>query len=253
MQGLGTGGAAQFFRAYINNPNMSTADFLYQTQPASAANILANNGNLYAGQTLQGTVNRFAANLGAAPSGSSGVGSLYSGIVSPFSVDTNTYGGVSTGGVSSPFSGVSNFSSTPGVGSTQSASYGQPIQYSQQSQNSQQSQTNSLNSNGATQTTSTTGATTVSPGQTGAAVAQIIAQPKTVRRGTSVTVAWSSVGMSNASPCHVYENNSTQVANTNEGSRLVTTSTTGTLTFSLICTAQGTSATVQNTYSVVVQ
>lgn len=248
MQGLGTPTAAKFFQAYINNPNMSTSDFLYQVSPGSAAKIIANNGNLYGGQTLQGTVNQFATNLGTPASTGLLAGGIYGGVGSPFSSSINGTGQTvyyaATG--QSPFSGVSTVYSTPGVGSTQYSSYGQPTQ------NSPSTQTYTNTSGNVTQTTSSSGSGATQTGKTGAPVAQIIAQPKTVAVNQSVTVSWSSAGMSSASPCRVLENGTTVIANANQGSMLVGTSGSGTLTFSLSCTAQGASQSVQGFASVAV-
>jgi hypothetical protein len=243
MQGLGTGGASKFFQAYIQNPNMSTADFLYQTQPGAAATIIATNGNLYNGQTLQGTVNQFAANLGSAPASSAPVGGALIGAGSPFSTNTNILGGSLLGAnVTSPFANVSPIYSTPGLGSSPAAYT--PIQYAQTQQAAP------------VQSAPSTGSTiqnAASTGQSGIAVDQIIAQPKVVPEGSPITVSWSSVGMSAASPCQVLENGSVISSSANEGVQVVDASTTGTLAFTLSCVAQGTGALVPGSASVTVQ
>jgi hypothetical protein len=246
MQGLGTPTAAKFFQAYINNPNMSTADLLYQVTPSNAASIIANNGNLYNGQTLQGTVNQFAANLGAAPSGASVASAdTAAGIASPFSASPSIYSSTPLGSSgSSPFSGVS---SIPGAGSSQSASYSQPNQYSQGTQYTSNS------SGGTTQTTSNSSTGVTQTGHTGTAVAQLIAQPQTLSRGGIVTVSWSSAGMSSVTPCTVTENGTSAIATANEGSKQLSATTAGTMKFSLSCTAQGTSAIVTGSSVVSVQ
>lgn len=247
MQGLGTGGAQKFFQAYIQNPNMSTADFLYQTQPGSAAAILATNGHLYAGQTLQGTVNQFAANLGAAPASTAPVGSAVTGAGSPFSISTGALGSALLGSnITSPFANVSPYYSAPGLGSTaalpiQSIQYAQPVQ-----QPAQTVQTVP------TQQVTGTSQTPASSGQTGVAVAQIIAQPKSVAVGAPITVSWSSAGMSAASPCKVMEDGIV-VAALNEGAQIVTATSTGQLSFSLSCTPSVSGAIVTSKASVLVQ
>ncbi len=201
-------------------------------------------GMAYGTQTLPGGTPGFTPNT--IDTGVAGLGGTFTG-------GGNTPGQIIT---SSPFANLSNLYSTPGAGSYQNASYSQPTQYSQPSQNGQSTQTSSNTYGGTTQTNSTTGsqtAQTASTGQTGTAVAQIIAQPQTVALNGTITVSWSSVGMSSASPCQVMENGTTAVATANEGSKTVSASSAGTLTFSLSCTAQGTSAIVQSSASVVVQ
>lgn len=252
MQGLGAPEASKFFQAYIQNPNMSTADFLYQTSPSSAASIIANNGNLYNGQTLQGTVNQFSANMNSAPATNAPVGSAYTGIGSPFNAAGNVYSSSPLGAnVTSPFGNVSPYG-TSGIGGTS----GYPIQYAQPApqpiQYTQPVQTAPANTAPVTQTVPATTTASASSAQTGNAVAQIIAQPQSVSEGNPISVSWSSAGMSAASPCQVMEND-TVIASGNGGSQVVTASSTGTFSFSLSCTAQGTGSTVTGSASVSVQ
>jgi hypothetical protein len=250
MQGLGAPTAGKFFQAYINNPNMSTSDFLYQVSPNSASAIIANNGNLYGGQTLQGTVNRFATNLGAP---ASGTGGSSGGVSSPFDMSTGAANNGSLTDYGSPFANMGGIYTTPGSGSnpyTQSTQYTQSTPYGQQTLQQQQQSSNG----GSGQQTSSGGTnTSTQTGSTGAAVSQIIVQPKTVVHGSVVTVAWSSAGMNAVTPCSVKEDTSTQLAQTNEGSVQVTVPTSGTVTFSLTCTPQSASGAVQKTASVIVQ
>jgi hypothetical protein len=63
MQGLGLPTAQKFFQAYSQNPNQSTEDFIQQVNPSQAAQIIAQNGNIYRGQTLAGTVAQFQSML----------------------------------------------------------------------------------------------------------------------------------------------------------------------------------------------
>ena len=171
-------------------------------------------------------------------------GTVYNaGAGSPFG--SLTGGGTSPVGQvmsSSPFANVSPIYSTPGLGS--SPSY--PIQYVQPPV--QYPPTASPITQPSVQGTST-----VQAGQSGTPVAQIIAEPQTVHVGGSITLAWSSVGMSTASPCQILENGSVVTNASNQGSQIVTASTTGKISFSLNCTAQATGAAITGSATVLVQ
>ncbi len=71
-------------------------------------------------------------------------------------------------------------------------------------------------------------------------VATILVQPRDVLKGKSVLVSWSSVGMRLDQPCRAFVgtgSSETLIAQAPEGSRTVTATSTGTLSFSLRCTS----------------
>lgn len=255
---FGATGFTNMLNTYNANPN-APASVLQSTLGSSAYN---NNLSIFNnGGTVAGVFGELDRRLGI-NSGSPVISNIATA-ASPFNVSPGCTACAviaPAGYIGSPFSNLSNiYSSSPGTGSYQSSSYGQPIQYSQSAQNSQPIQypqtlqNNTSASGGISQTTSISGGGYAQTGQTGSAVAQIIAQPKVVSKNSPVTVSWSSAGMSDVSPCQVLENGSIVIATANEGSMLIGTSTVGTLTFSLSCTAQGTAANVQSSASVVVQ
>ena len=84
-------------------------------------------------------------------------------------------------------------------------------------------------------------------------VAALLVQPQVIPLGSSVSVAWSTVGMSTSKPCHVVENTSTAVATVNAGSQTVTPSVTGATTFTLTCIAANTGTAITKTTTVTVQ
>lgn len=234
MQGLGTPAASAFFQAYTQNPNMSTVAFLqqyYANNPGLVSSIVANNGNLYNGQTLQGTVNQFAANLGATAPASSAYASTAAGNAgSPFSITAGAGFGSGSQAVSytpltatSPFASMSSIYATAGLGSGQS-----------------------LVSNGSITPILSTGNTGSSGAGTPATpIARITAQPSAVQVNGLITVSWSSGGMSAAVPCKVFESgNSLPIAQQNNGTRAVAATTTGAVVFNLACTSSVNGATI---------
>lgn len=84
------------------------------------------------------------------------------------------------------------------------------------------------------------------------AVAVLIAQPSQVARGGTVTVSWSSVGMSASSPCQIrleFGTSTSAFAGGNEGSKQLSmnaSTTPGTQKFILQCTAQAGEAVEQS-------
>ncbi|HVM73742.1 MAG TPA: hypothetical protein VMU13_02605 [Candidatus Paceibacterota bacterium] len=188
---------------------------------------------------------------------------------SPLSVIGNTAVPVVYSGTGSPFANVSSIYATPGLGSspyypyspssgyggyTQPAQYVQPYTrpytqpYTQPVQTAPVNQTSNPAITNNTSTASNT-QTSTSSAKTGTAVAQLIVQPKTIAKGGAIVVSWTSAGTSAASPC-IVSDNGTIIGNSNEGSKLITASSIGTLSFSLSCTAQGTGATVTSSGSV---
>lgn len=244
MNGLGTPTAAKFFQAYIANPNMSTADFLYQTQPSLAATILANNGHLYAGQTLQGTVNQFAANLGASASGSGANSSL-----GPFGAITGggTYVDptLTNYGAVSPFSNVGGLYTSSGITST--AGYTQTNPYATYTQSQTYSSSQNTQAQTGVQTTSAT-VTTAVP----LAAAQLIVEPHDVSAGAQLRVVWTSAGTDVSAPCQVLENGTALMATAKEGSLILAATSTGTISFTLSCRSQATGASITSSDSATV-
>jgi hypothetical protein len=86
-------------------------------------------------------------------------------------------------------------------------------------------------------------------------VATIIAQPQSLLRGNPVTISWSSVGMRTDQLCQLTSQSgsaSARIAQANEGSKTITPTTAGTLTFTLQCSAN-IGGQIQKTTSVIVQ
>jgi hypothetical protein len=76
------------------------------------------------------------------------------------------------------------------------------------------------------------------PTQQGQGVASIIAQPTSTYVGGNVLVSWSSVGTRTDQPCqtNLYsKNGTTTIGTSNEGSRVITATSSGTMSFTIIC------------------
>ncbi len=265
IHNLGSGGGPAFMNAYAQDSSQPVSNVV--SQAAIKGNPgLYGDGSISLAQAQQNMLNAMGGNTNFAAS------SNPANVTSPFTATTGTAAQsyyVTNG--QSPYANMSNVYSAPGTGygSTNGygssygsgygsygnngsgyGSYGTPVQSSVTTQNTYQAYTPP-----ATQTTTQTTPTTTksAAGQTGTPVAQIIVQPANVSKGHSVTVSWSSAGMSAASVCQVRENSATILANSNEGSQVVAASSTGTLSFSLSCAAQGTAQTVQSSASATVQ
>ncbi len=76
------------------------------------------------------------------------------------------------------------------------------------------------------------------PTQSVQAVASIIAQPQQAYVGNSIVISWSSVGMRADAPCRTLmltKNSTTTIGTTNEGSRIVTATSSGLMRFLMEC------------------
>jgi hypothetical protein len=162
------------------------------------------------------------------------------------------FGGGNTSGqvmLSSPFSNVSPIYSTPGLASA--SPY--PIQYAQQASPTYPVTLPATQTIVPQNNSTTSGAGTITNiGKSGTAVAQIIAQQKSVLRGNPISISWSSVGMSPTTVCNVLEG-SAMIARANEGVQTVISTTSGTISFSLLCTSGKSGAIITSFTQVLVQ
>ena len=275
IHNLGAGGGPAFMNAFAQNSSQPVSNIV--SPSAIRGNpTLYGDGSISLAQAQQNMLNLMGGSNNA-----NGPVQQGPNVQSPLNAWINTSGSgqqqqiyyVSTG--QSPYANVStlpnnyysgtNAYTTPGIGSAPA------VQYAQQPLQSlpiapapvpvSQTPINPINNVPVTPSPQTpitapsltpNNPPTVSPGQTGTAVAQIIAQPKSVAVGGLVNVSWSSAGMSAASVCQVSQNGAV-IAQANEGTKTVTASSAGTIMFAISCTAQGTAQTVQGSSSVVVQ
>ena len=188
------------------------------------------------------TVAKYAARFsqlfeGAIPFG--GTAGIYKGGSSPLGNlnPFNLFGGGGEGGVNRPGSGGVAGSGSP-VGS--SGGYATPASAPAQ----QSGQVSPVQ-----QFLQTIGIGTQAP-KSVQAVAAIIAQPKEVKRGESLTLSWSSVGTNPATPCQVLltaGTSTTVIARGNEGTEILDTSAAeiGEWDFTLRCTAYANSESIE--------
>lgn len=229
IHNIGDYGGPRFIQAFAQNPNLLVRDVLDDDS-------IRHNPRLYAGGNI--TLAQAQQNMLAGMSGSTN----FTGRSSyPYSTGSggqytppSFFGGdlmsMLTGGAS-PFGNV-----TPGYSLMQT---GTPAQYAQPSVQQQQTQGGS-----SSQSQSFPGQTTQFPTQTNVPVVQpaaiLIAQPKTVARGSSIQVSWSTVGMRPDVPCRVLINEVFLFAEGNEGTKFATTTAStaiGPWTFTLECMA----------------
>ena len=245
LHNLGTSGGQAFMNAYAQNPNQSVAGVVSQSAINGNPGLYGN-GSISLAQAQQNMLKLMGGNVNFTAAAQP------ANVQSPFTVTSGLGGGQTyyTATGQSPFANVSPIYSTPGLGSSSFAPAS--MQYTQAPA--------PYATAPVTQPYAGTPVSTQTPvlggqssGQSGTPVDQIIAQPKTVSKGSPITVSWSSVGMSTASPCTVLENGSMISSSMNEGFQIVTASTTGTVAFSLSCTAQTTGSIVTGSASVTVQ
>jgi hypothetical protein len=204
-QFLGTGDLKKFLQAYIQDPNQSASRLL----PLAAQY----NSSIFNGRSLAEVLNVMANKIKVA------------GVAVNITGDFSDKNGISYA-YSNADLGFGNYRATPyAVSGPTTQSY--PSTYT--SAQDQSLVTQSLTT---AQSVSSIAATV------GQAVAFILVQPQTVKRGDQILVAWTSVGMSSSTPCTVSQD-SVQLAQSNSGSQVVQTSTLqpGTVTFGFTCTS----------------
>lgn len=237
---FGEGGFRNIFNAYLANGNASAYSLCGSALRSDAC---SNNSSIFRnGGTVAGVFSELDRRLG----GTSIIASIANPAAAPFSTAMNALNALSSGNLASltsPFGDV-----TPGYSLMQR---GRPAQYAQPSGQQQQTQGGSSEPS-----QSFPGQTAQFPTQTGGPVVQpaaiLIAQPKTVARGSSIQVSWSTVGMRPDVPCRVLINEVFLLAEGNEGTKFATTTastTVGPWTFTLECMAL-TGAAVRQTASV---
>jgi|GEM_PF-2924692 len=244
IHNLGSAGGPTLMNAYAQDPNQSVNQVLTATE-------IRNNPSLYGDGTI--SVAQAQNNIIARMNGTATFNSptQTASIQSPLNIGLG--GGGATQDTSyttngqSPFAGVSlipanSYPTTApqGVGQLTPVSYPQGT-----SSGGNTSSTGNTTASNSTNNTPT--------GQTGAAVAQIIAQPATVFKGSSVSVSWSSAGVGTANSCSVYEASSTVIAQGNEGTQQIPLATSGVVSFTLKCTVASTGQQISSSASVTVK
>ena len=256
---LGTGGGPALVKALpgldMSAPITSLCGSAYLSQAACDQNpglIYADSRNRSQPYTIAGVFQHMDSLLGVSSSapttyqGAPASGPFGSLLGSGASVDPT----LSNAGAVSPFASVSGVSGTsigaPGYSQiTPSSGYvppaSTPYYPSQPYQVAQQS-------NSAAPSAGSAASALPLP----AATAQIIAQPHTASRGSTVVVAWTSAGIA-ASACNVFENSTALMVSTNAGTLSVQASSTGPLSFTLSCKSAATGLTVTSSDSVVIK